>query len=273
MSVAIPGLLTFLVIGIFAPFGIRDLALGDRLLFGLGIGSVSSVSVLLVVSVGKWLFPNLMQEDSWTVGKEILLFLLVEATICLLVFFCFLLFDLSHSPPFRLFKLVVLYTIAISSIPIAILVLYEQYSHQKKSARRAIELTQHLRDVAATARLQQSSLALFEAENGKVELQVAYDRILFLKSDGNYVEVFYLGQQDGVQKKLIRNRLKKLSESLPSALFFHAHKSYVVNGKQIERVEGNARNFELLMHATDERLPVSRSKSKELSTFLKSLPA
>ncbi|MCB0561246.1 MAG: hypothetical protein KDD09_19955 [Phaeodactylibacter sp.] len=51
---------------------------------------------------------------------------------------------------------------------------------------------------------------LFEAENGKVELQIAYDKVLYLKADGNYVEVFYMDQHNYVQKKLIRNRLKSL---------------------------------------------------------------
>lgn len=272
-SVVIPGVITFLLISIFAPFSFQKLAIGNRLLFGAGIGLLSSLSIVSVVAGTKKLFPQWLLEDNWTVGREILLFISVVATICLLIFGSFLLFDLSSSNPLAVFKQVVLYTTAISTIPITILVLYEQYSFQKQSAKQAIALTQGLKgaNAAPADNLRTTDFVLFEAENGKVELQIHYDKVLYLKAEGNYVEVFYMDKHNHVQKKLIRNRLKSFLDVLPPQQFFHAHKSYVVNGIQIERVEGNARNFELVMYATDVRLPVSRSKSTELSTFLKSL--
>ncbi len=272
-SVVIPGLITFLLISLLAPFGFQELDIGNRLLFGVAISLLSSLSILLVVSLARKLFPELTQEDNWTVGKEIFLILSVVVTICLLIFSCFVLFDLGSSNLITVFKQVVLYTVLISIFPITVLVLYEQYSFQKQSAMEAIQLTKNLKGVQVEPVEKPSTTGhtLFEEENGKVALQLANDKILYLKADGNYVEVFYKDQHNQVCKKLIRNRLKDLLEKLPQQQFFHAHKSYIVNGSQIEQVEGNARNFELIMNATDARLPVSRSKSKELSTFLKSL--
>lgn len=47
----IPGISTFLLIAIFAPFGFRELAPGNRLLFALALGLLSSLSVVMVVEV------------------------------------------------------------------------------------------------------------------------------------------------------------------------------------------------------------------------------
>ncbi len=272
-SVVIPGLIAFLLISLFAPFGFQGLDIGNRLLFGLIMGLLSSLSIVLVVFGVRKLLPNWMMEDNWTLGKEIVLFVLVVATICLLIFFSFVLFDLSSSAPMVVFKRVVLYTTVISIFPITILVLFEQYSFQKQCAKKAVELNESLsvESRSTLAHRYSTGNLLFEAENGKVELQLDPDKLLYLKADGNYVEVFYLDQHNQVRKKLIRNRLKGLLEVLPSRQFFHAHKSYIVNGNQIERVEGNARNFELAIYGTDVLVPVSRSNSKVLSTFLKSL--
>ena len=117
-SVVIPGLVTFWVISIFSPFGLSVLAIGKRLLFGFAFGLLSSFSVVLVIAEARKLFPEFMQEDNWTVGKEILLFVSVLVTICLFIFLSFVLFNLSSSDPIIVFKQVVLYTSAISIIPI-----------------------------------------------------------------------------------------------------------------------------------------------------------
>ncbi|MEQ8239825.1 MAG: hypothetical protein RIA69_11470, partial [Cyclobacteriaceae bacterium] len=146
-SVVIPGIVTFLIISIFAPFGFRELTTGHRLFFGLGLGLLSSLAIVAVVAVARKLLPDWMREDQWTVGKEIVLFLSVVTTICLLIFCCFVFFDLSSGSPRTIFKLVVLYTTLLSAVPITILVLYEQYSFQKQSAKQAMELTKKLNQV------------------------------------------------------------------------------------------------------------------------------
>ncbi|MEM1408411.1 MAG: LytTR family DNA-binding domain-containing protein [Bacteroidota bacterium] len=261
-----------MLIALIAPFSFATLSITYRLLFALAIGFASSISVVLVVITFRKVLPNYMQEDNWTVGKEVTLYISVVLAICVLIFLFFVVFNLSTTPLSALFGKVVLFTGAISIFPIIIQVLYEQYRFQKRSAVEALALTKNLGSnskVPSGADDEAKSIR-FEAENGKVELQLATDQICYLKADGNYVEVFYLNR-DKVEKKLIRNRLKVFAEQLPGQLFFHCHKSYIVNGKQILSVEGNARNFELTLRAVSFGVPVSRSKSEELSRFLKSL--
>ena len=273
-SVLIPGLLAFLLILGFAPFSFKALDLAPRAVLSLAFGLIASLGVLLVIGLLKWLAPRFMQEESWTVGKELVLILTVVAGICVLNFAVILGVGLSQDPVLRVFKLVVLYTLGISIIPVGMLTLLEQFGHQRKKLKQAKRLTMRLRqqtaeNPSARSRPRSARTILLEAENGKVELQLRPDEILFLNSDGNYVDVHHFDGRDRLQKTLIRNRLKHFASTLPEDHFFRCHKSYIVNGAHIIRVEGNARNLELLLRGTEHRIPVSRSKSDALSAFLK----
>ncbi len=272
-SVLIPGFIAFLIILIFAPFEFGALEVANRAILAIMFGLISSIGMIMVVGLLKWLAPQFMQEESWTVGKEFILILAVVAGICLLNFAIIVVLGISETSLFESFKLVVLYTLGISIIPVGILILFEQISHQKKKLHQAKKLTKQLRNRSAENKTEvHSSLdepIIFEAENGKPELQLKPEEVLFLKSDGNYVEIFYLDESDNPQKKLIRNRLKNYNPILPSTLFFRCHKSYIINRKHIIQVEGNARNLELNIRKIDFQIPVSRSKSDELSDFLK----
>ena len=261
-SILLPGILTFLLIAIIAPFEFQRLDLEPRLFFALILGGVCSLSIILTVNILRKTFPSYMDQERWTTGKEIVLFLVVISVMCISVFLILFGFDLTSSPPFELFKSVVFNTLSIAIFPIIILVLYEQYNHQKKQLVRAKEMN------ALLSQASEKSVELIQlmGENGKLELQLVPEELIFLKSEGNYVEVYYgIGQPE---KKLIRNRLKSLGKQLPNGWFIQCHKSYVVNKHSIVSVKGNARNFELQLRGVPDMIPVSRSKSEELRSFL-----
>lgn len=271
-SVVIPGTLAFLVILVFAPFEFAEMDFISRLILSVMFGLISSFAVLMVIRLLKWIFPGFMHEESWTVGKEIILIFAVLAGICLLNFIAIMASGLSDMPGPELFQLVVLYTIAISIIPVAVLILFEQFIHQRKKLQQAQNLTKQLRKRSSAENEVQPSITkpiIFEAENNHIELQLEPNEIFFLNSDGNYVEVHYNRGGEKNEKKLIRNRLKHFIHVLPETSFFRCHKSYIVNKMHIIRVEGNARNLELIMRGSDQRIPVSRTKSETLSEFLK----
>lgn len=261
-----------MLIAVFAPFGFSSLQIADRMIFSLMFGFVSSFGVLLVTGILKWLIPGLMQEERWTLGKELILILTVIAGICALNFVFILGLGLSETPTHRLFQMVVLYTFGISIIPVGILILFEQFRHQQKKLQEAEKLTEELRQLFTekkSGQLASSNTVILKADNGNVELQLRSEEIIFINSDGNYVEVHYQVNESIIQKRLIRNRLKSFIPVLPAASFFQCHKSFIVNKMHIIRIEGNARNLVLIMRQTDQRIPVSRSKTKALSEFLK----
>lgn len=256
-----------------APFGFRQMEFLERLLFAGITSLISAISVICVVHVLKNLFPVFANEEHWVVWKEVLLFLIVTTVICFLIFMLITVLRLSDESLLVVFTKVVLYTLAISVFPISLLVLFEQYNHQRELLTQAKALTDHIHssknnpsDFSKT--LQMKALS---GENGKLVIRLSAKSILYLKSEGNYVEVFYLDKYQKMQKQLIRNRLKSLIELLPEKCFFHCHKSYVVNGLYVNGVTGNARNYELIVNHLTENIPVSRARSSEVHEFLKSL--
>ena len=132
-SVMVPGILTFLLIAIIAPFEFQELSLEVRLFFAIMIGAVCSLSVVLTTEFFKRGFPSFVNGEDWTIGKEILLFLAVISVICLNIFLIFLAFDFSSSPPGELFTAVVFNTLAISIFPIITLVFLNSTTTKKSS--------------------------------------------------------------------------------------------------------------------------------------------
>lgn len=260
-SVLLPGIVTLIILLLLAPFGFDKLDITYRLQISFAIATIASFSALVGVLILKKINPTV--ETQWTVGKEIGLILAIVVIIAWLIFLFFQAFNLTQLEPGALFRAVFLKTLAISVLPIIILVLFEQYQHQKRQVDAAQKLNEALSSLS-----QESTLMQLFGENGNVELQLKSSELFYMKAEGNYVEVHYFDRT--LQKRLIRNRLKKLADSLPKDQFFHCHKSYVVNPACIVSVEGNARNFMLKIRNAEQLIPVSRSKSDKLKQLIKS---
>lgn len=95
---------------------------------------------------------------------------------------------------------------------------------------------------------------------GAQELSLQEEQLLFIKSEGNYIEVYF--KEDGVKKKLIRNTLSSIADRYPE--FFRPHRSYLVNVDQVSRIGGNSQGYTLHFAEVDFSIPVSRNKKAEL---------
>ncbi len=274
-SIIIPGIATFLIIVLFAPLQFQEIDLVKRSLFAFLISLFVSSAIFISVQSLKKFFPKFTHEDTWTVGKEIVLFLIVILVIIIGIFLA-ISFYFGFASIAQNFLKTSLLTLFIGLFPIILLILFEQYKYQKKQLIEASHLTHRLSTENHKLRMKSSYKSAenrqlqFKAENGNIELQVTPKELLCLRSDSNYVEVFYL-QDEKCAKKLIRNRLKNFEEDLPKNRFFRCHNSYIVNGEHIVKVEGNARNLELLLRGIEFKVPVSRSKVKAMTLFLESL--
>lgn len=268
-SIAIPFLFTVAIIIILAPQQLQDLAILKRSLFAIFIGLLVSGTIFVTVQALQKLWPRFMHEDAWTVGKEAFLYLIVILIINLLIFIAISFYSGGESL-LQQFGKTTLYTLGIGIFPIAFLILFEQYRHQKNQLAQAHQLTQSLQ-AGKVKPLDTYQQLQFKAENGNIELQLTPGEVLCLKSDGNYVEIFYL-LQDVSSVKLIRHKLKHIEAILPHTHFFRCHNRFIVNGTHIININGNARNLELRIRGLEFLIPVSRSKVKSFEEFLSLLP-
>ena len=111
---------------------------------------------------------------------------------------------------------------------------------------------------------------LIRGHGNDIELRLNPQDLIYLKADGNYLEVFFYNRKV-IQKKLIRSSLRSIAEVLPRNSFIRCHKSFIINGNHIISVEGNARNLTLYLKNITMGIPVSRSRVKAISVFLENL--
>lgn len=262
-SVLLPSFATFIVLVILKPFEFDTFQTSELIAWSSFFAFLVGVTVFTSVGVLKRFFRKTI-EDNWSVAHEVLLFLFVLAVISLALFVLFLNLN-PEANRLELFLLVVFRTLAISFFPVLILVLYEQNHHQGVKRRQAEKLNQELLKSKNSLMLKKTpttspSKIVLQAENEKVSLQIEPVDLFFIKSAGNYVEVFYSQNRD-LRKELIRNSLKAIENQLPEEDFFRCHKRFLVNLQHIQKVDGNARSLELTLAGIEEKISVSRSKS------------
>lgn len=273
-SVLIPSIVTFMVLLILRPFEFSTFTNKELICWSAVFAILVGATILITVLLFKKVLQNTI-EEIWTVKREILLILFVLAIICLGVFTFFLNLN-TEANWLDLFSLVVVRTFAISFFPVLVLVLYEQNHYQKIQRRQAEQLNQELlkkqHSVAQEInKVNHPAKVVLVAENEKIALQIDPMDLLFVKSERNYVEVFYR-QNKKIHKELIRNSLKAIEEQLSVSVFFRCHNRFLINLHHIQKVEGNARNFELALANIEEKIPVSRGKSETLLQLFQQKP-
>ncbi|MBU0935468.1 MAG: LytTR family transcriptional regulator [Spirochaetes bacterium] len=101
-----------------------------------------------------------------------------------------------------------------------------------------------------------SGKILFVREN-KIEYRIQMQDIRFIRSLGNYVEVYTQGR-----KFIVQRTLKDLETFFPSDVFMRVHKSWMVNLDAIDYVDSG------LIRIGEKNIPVGKSFSAEFERWL-----
>jgi hypothetical protein len=241
---------------IFQPFGLSDFNFNFKYLFLAGYGLVTLV-VLIGVNVGlPSLFPATFNEEKWTVGREILFFLLILFSIGLA--------NLIYSTFFLEFRLTIssilifqAFTLAVGIIPLAMLTLIKQSYLSRKNRETAERINVGLHPFTVSPNPGKS--VLLASDSGKEELSLSSGDLLFIKSDGNYITAGFL-KNGRFQSALYRNTMKYAEEQLADfPEFFRSHRSWIVNTSRISRVSGNSQGLRLSLEGYPEEIPVARN--------------
>lgn len=101
--------------------------------------------------------------------------------------------------------------------------------------------------------------SLFLKNKNRFE-KVALDQILFLEADNNYTTIY-----TNIGNFIYSSVLKKFEELLPIDHFFRIHRSYIVNIKAVNGLEGN------MLIISDRKIPVSKSNHKEVFNLFRTV--
>jgi hypothetical protein len=156
-------------------------------------------------------------------------------------------------------------TTAIGLFPVVYIFMMGQYWSLKKNIRNAITINQDLENVKKLQKgfpFTEQSLTL-TSDNRKESLRISSSRLLFIRSAGNYIEVF-TREDNQVKKHLLRNSIKRIDHHLaPNTYIIRCHRGYLMNLQHIQKVSGDSQGYRVSLRDTNLEVPVSRSYLKQ----------
>ncbi len=219
---------------------------------------------LLLLLVSLFVFAP-EAEEKWTIGKEIRFVFLF---ILLVGFAQFLIRDIIYDNPnnwsFRYLYEEIRNTILVGALFVLILVPLNFNRLNAKNSKKASVLNAS-HDLLKPL---ENSEILIKTNLKNENLQFDVNSLLFVRADGNYVELFLTG--DKIKKVLKRITIKELEVVLkPYSHIIKTHRSYLVNIRHIKNVTGNAQGYKLKLNNFDDTVPVSRNMIASFNARIK----
>jgi hypothetical protein len=238
------GSFVILFVNLYLPFNIDSWFKSDSVPLFITLSGFGVIT-MVGLSVSQLIIRELFAVRQLSVAGTLLWFFVELLLLTLTMFFIYGDLELKGIALFNELLLSFRYTLLVLVLPYAG-VLFYLYTVNKSERNQA--------DVKSENRL----IKIYD-ENRELHMAIDFDRLLFIRSADNYVEICFL--KDGrVSKELVRTTLKRLESELADFPVRRCHRSYMVNINQIAVSVKSERGFELtLRHYTSENIPVSRN--------------
>lgn len=266
------GIAVFFFLFIFKPFNLSAFHYQNKILLIAGYGFISFAGTLFSLIGFPYIFPKYFIEANWKVKDEIAI------TLWCFVFIGFL--NLLYSNvlgfvdiSFYGFISYQLITFSVGFFPVSLFVILKQNNLLKANLKEAAAIHYNIeekRGEVENLNPQSSEIFYLSSENGRDQVQLTADQLLFISAAENYVEIHWL-QNEIVQKTLLRNSISKIEEKLGTVNgFFRCHRTYIVNTRKITNVSGNAQGLKLELEKTEIKVPVARSQINAFRQMMES---
>ena len=245
---------------LFHPFGLEH-ATDIQL---LGFGLVSFLVCGFYMMLLPFVFRNALSHRKWTIYKEILWILLITSSIATANYFYLgFIFDAGYAFNLRVFIFVLTSTAIIAVIPAIAIILYKQVFVYKRIVKEVEKIDAKLISRNSLFIEDESKIRItFKSDTRKNDVHVFLDQFVLLSSFGNYIEVYYLKNNE-LTKQLIRNTISNIEKDLKEIKsIVRCHRSHMINLQKIDRVKGNLQGYQLFFKVIDMQIPVSRSYTR-----------
>lgn len=253
--------IVLLIFLLFQPFGFRDKDLQLKIILFPTYALLAFVQAQVVFFIVRQMIKK---SRTWTLGHELISFLMgaVVLTIAIHLVTYWVVGDMPLSFQWY-FKL--LYHVTSLYLFIGIIEFY-YYKHKSADISNQYISSQY---ELAKQKLDNVQKEVITISLEKEHIKVSRDKIIFIKSMGNYVE-FYLREQDGnISHMSKRGRIQKAEKDLvPYTEFFRCHRAFIINLKQVIRLKGNMKNAMVIFEDGLEKVPVSRTSYTTLKERL-----
>lgn len=267
LSVLLCVAIVIFILAIFEPFNFRLNSLGQ-----VWVLAGFALLTMLVTSMAFVLFPKIFKRfynpDKWTTGKSLLnnVFFLIIMGIGVVCYDYFIVMKQlpEYFPMGFLVDLLAALTIGI--IPLSIITIITQNNALKRNLNSSKEINQILSERIKISPIKEDLITLNKST--KESISIRPEDILYMESEGNYVNVHYR-QDEKVTYKQIRSTIKQMEETLQNhPMFIRCHRAFIVNINYISNAEGNAQGYQLTLSNVPLEIPVSRTYLKNIKDAL-----
>lgn len=250
---------TFILL-VFQPFGTQNYTAANKYgkLLGYGIICFAIFAIVPSFIIKKIFTKDEATAGNWNIREEffvILVAIFLSSLVC--SFYNYFLISVNASLTSLLWQFQI-WGLLILFFPVAG---YLYFLHTSSVKIENSKLNQQ----------QEETLTITGA--GKTDIiTLMRKEVCFFKASDNYVEIYLVKKEAGLQKRLIRGGLSSIYEQVKEAGFFQVHRSYIVNVLQRPLLNLSNGNYELEFKNCDAKAPVSRAYLKELRKKISEIP-
>jgi len=254
------GFFVFIFLYIFRPFNLSILHVNDALEYTIVLGSISFFVVLVFLFIVPLIFKSYFTDEKWNIGKN--LFFTLNCFVAISFFcWCYSLLSKNENIPTASLFHFIYYSLAVGTFPLVLFYIIDEKISRKKRQKIVVNIKNNKPFISKP--IKNTTLTL-RSKNSKEELTFHQNNIVYITSEGNYVCI-YTKENNKLKESILRNTLTNVSKDL--ALYnslIRCHKSYIINTKYVDDIQGNARGYILKSATIPFNIPVSRSFPKSL---------
>lgn len=247
-----------IILIVFQPFNINELSFSSKLTISLVSAAITFAVLSFNLLVLPSYFRKILSNDRWNIFKEIIWNTILISELATAFFFYFQYTNIGGFSGIAFVRIVL-----IGVIPISILVFFNQNRLLKLNISDAVDLN---KKILSKINPETDSI-FFESEYKNDSVYLVASNILYIKSAGNYIEIFWK-EKNKVNKNIVRMKFQEAEDLLKNHNFiFRCHRTFLVNTNCIENVDGNSQGLKLSLKNIDIKIPVSRphvAKLKEI---------
>ncbi len=262
------GLICFIFLLIFRPFGLHAV---DNISYIIGFGAAATISLVIMYFILPSIFKGFFDSDKWTIGNEVIFFILVHFLIGVLCYAYNTLIGIPHGVPQHSLPYFLYIVTCVGILPMLFMI----YITEKIAFNKQFKLAQSINNrhyqiddplqIKQNRTQKRPHITIRSDYQSEEELRLSPDSFLYAQSSNNYCDIYFLDKAKKTNHRLLRISMKQLNAELSIlSQIIRVHKSYLVNQRFISNAEGNARSLYLKLQHIDKSIPVSRSFDRSL---------
>ena len=244
-------------LSVFQPFGLQFVNIDNKTIVLIGYGIVTFSILLIDLFLIPLLFKKSFRNENWTVWKQIVWLTFMILTISIGNYVYSITFSIFQWVGLRGFLIFISFTFPIAIIPIIVITFITQNIYLKRNLKLSAQLNEGIKEKVSN----KDNSVLIHFKSGLQNYSFPFSSILFLESEGNYVQIYYI-ENEQIKTQLIRNTLKNISTEILEKELFKCHRAFMVNINNVEKVKGNSHGISITLKQINKQIPVSRSNTK-----------